>query len=196
MTLRLVSNETVEQPWQGDLDDANFQTLARVTGDDFKRHAIDFLEKQARAAGVPVRFTRTRYLGLWPVDAIIELPAGPCALIAHGCFDDGRLAGLKRTDTVIKMLGTLHSLAAEQQHPALVITSHLPHPNSRAARLLAAASTQLGAALLDIIATTHDFAGTRRLHTLLTATTLTPPDAPWRQQHHHQLDLFTHGGTR
>jgi hypothetical protein len=179
-------------PWEGDLDDTNFQTLARATGDDFKRHAIEFLQQHADTTALHIN--RTRYLELWPIDAIITLNAGPVALISHGCFDNTRLAGLKRTDTVIKMLGTIHSLAAANQYPVLVITSHLPEPNSRAARLLAAASTHLGPALLDVIATTADFAGSRRLHHLLHTNTFTPTDAPWRHAN-NQLQLFATGGS-
>lgn len=192
--LRLVTTNPAAKPWEGDLDDRNFQTLARVTGEDYKRHAIEFLERNATASHATVRINRTRYLELWPIDAILTLNAGPCALISHGCFDDTRLAGLRRTDTVIKMLGTIHSLAAANQMPVLVLTSHLPEAGSRAARLLATASTHLGNALLDVIATSGDFAGTRRLHHLLEAATFIPTDAPWRHAD-DQLQLFTTGGT-
>ena len=191
--LRLVTSEPPATPWEGDLHNGNFQTLARATGDDYKRHAIAFLQRNADTIGAPLHITRTRYLELWPVDATLTVTAGQCALISHGCFDNSRLAGLRRTDTVIKMLGTVHSLAAADQLPVLVITSHLPEPGSRAARLLTAASTHLGDALLDVIATSADLPGTQRLHTLLTATTFTATDAPWRHAD-NQLQLFATGG--
>jgi hypothetical protein len=192
--LRLVTTEPAETPWEGDLEDGNFQTLARATGDDYKRHAITFIQRNADTIGAPLHITRTRYLELWPVDATLTVTAGQFALISHGCFDNTRLAGLRRTDTVIKMLGTVHSLAAANQMPVLVVTSHLPEIGSRAARLLAAASAQLGTALLDVVATNGDLPGTVRLHSLLTATTFMPTDAPWRKAD-NQLQLFATGGS-
>jgi hypothetical protein len=183
--------------WEGDLGGGHFQTLSRVTGDDFKRHALDFLYQTAAAVDAPVSIDRVRYLDLWPIDAMVTTVTGQrFALISHGCFDDTRLAGLRRSDTVLKMLGAIHSIAAERLAPVVVLTSHLPDPGSQAGRLLAASAAQLGVAFVDVVATSNDFAGTRRLQVLLRQPVLGPNvDAPWRRNGtSRQLDLFTQGG--
>ncbi len=195
--LQLVTATTpppdLEPAWEGDLDGASFQALSRATGREFKHVALDHVVQVASTAGVPVTVRRCRRLDVYPIDAVVTTATGhQLIVVAHGCIDDSPTAGLRRVDTVQKTLATVYGLAADGHAPVLVLTSHLPDPDSQPARLLARAGEHLGDRLLDVIATTEDFAGTRRLARILTTGPALDLCAPWRDLGRgRQLQLFT-----
>ena len=176
------STPTGSVPWEGDLGDNTFQSFARVNGAEFKRIAITRLLDTAAAIGASVSIDPVRYAGIYPIDGVLTTGSSARLIVlAHGCIDDGPNAGLRRVDTTQKLLATCYGLHAEQSLPCLIITSHLPEPRSQSARLLAAAARHLGSHLVDVIATTTDFAGALRLQRLLTSTSFdVEGDAPWR----------------
>jgi hypothetical protein len=194
--LQLVTNTTPppnKAGWEGDIEGASFQALGRATGREFKHVALDHVMQVSTAAGADVTIRRCRRLDVYAIDALITTHTGhELVVLAHGCIDDSTTAGLRRVDTVQKALATAYGLAADQQPPVLLLTSHLPEPDSQSARLLTRAGEHLDGRLIDVIATSEDFAGTRRLTRLLTS----PPEAdlraPWRNSERgRQLQLFT-----
>jgi hypothetical protein len=196
--LQLVNNTTSGvarsgQAWEGDLNGASFQQLARATGAEFKHLALDHIAQVAVAAGVTVNIRRRQRVDVWAVDAIVTMPANiEVIVLVHGCIDTTPTAGLRRVDTTLKALASTYGLVAQQQRSVLIVTSHLPDPGSQSARLVARAGEHLGGRLLDVIATSEDFAGTLRLTRYLTSGVVDADmGAPWRQLSGGQMQLFS-----
>lgn len=186
MTLRLV-RDGVPEPYE-DLapGSADFQARSSRAGAEFDHEALELVEE---AGGVVVR----RHLRVdgHPVDALVRGASGAAFLVAaHGTPDRTvrSQAGLRRTDTVLKVGCRAQLLRYGGQAPPLVVvTSHLPAPGSEAARLLA----ELGPSIHEVVATTGDYAGFRRLARLLGPTPPSEPlPAPWRIGPGCQLSLF------
>ncbi|HEV2368758.1 MAG TPA: hypothetical protein VGR90_02720 [Acidimicrobiales bacterium] len=97
-------------------------------------------------------------------------------VLARGTQDDTKTAGLRRLDTVQKLGFVATHLSLEQRLPILVVTSHLPSRGSTAGIQLA----KLGPFVADVIATTGDFRGYRRLLALLRDRSEGTGQAPWR----------------
>ena len=164
----------------------DFQARASRAGAEFDHEALELVEE---AGGVVVR----RHLRVegHPLDALVRGRSGAVFLVAaHGTPDrtSRSQAGLRRTDTVLKVGCRAQLLRAGGQAPPLVVvTSHLPAPGSEAARLLA----ELGPAIHEVVATVGDYAGFRRLARLLgPEPPAEPPAAPWRIGPGCQLSLF------
>jgi hypothetical protein len=135
------------------------QSRASRAGKEFDQEAFDFLEEH----GAQVEESYVKVWG-YPMDALIVARNGSRFYVdAHGTPDrtDRHQAGMRRTDTMLKFgfkALRLHQRGCE--FPLLLITSHLPRPNSQAEYLL----TELNDVLFDAVATVGDLAGTRRLH--------------------------------
>ena len=166
-----------EPPFE-DLDPAagNFQGRAKREGTEFKVAALEYLE----AAGCEV-LTGGHHVAAYPVDGLVRTPNGQRLLVAaHGVFDDGPQAGLRRTDTVHKLGHRAHALHRRSAARLVVVTSHLPEPGTAAARYLADLHQDLGDWLVDVLATTGDFVGLARFTRWATVPLLVPPaPAPW-----------------
>ena len=167
-----------------------FQAGAKVQGAYFKSVATAHLH----AAG-PVRIDAVHRAGLHHIDGIITTPAGArIVFIAHGSADDTKTAGLRRVDTVAKLGHACLVLAATGAAPCLVITSHLPLPDTQAAAFLAEIGRLTGGWLLDVVATSGDLAGYQRLRRILHADhPQADSAAPWRHPNNGTqlaLDLF------
>ncbi|MFN0090350.1 MAG: hypothetical protein ACKVWR_08805, partial [Acidimicrobiales bacterium] len=111
--------------WEGDRPGVGeggawFQGLAAHAGAEFKDLALGF----AADAGATV-LRRGLLVGHYPVDALIKGGGGArFVVLCHGTPDDGERAGLRRTDTVLKMGFRAMQLARRQHLPVLVLTSH------------------------------------------------------------------------
>jgi hypothetical protein len=82
-------------------------------------------------------------------------------------------------------------IARRTDLPILVVASHLPHPASRAGRILADLHTDI----FDVAATHGDLPGFRRFHRHLTRTPapVEPLPSVWRTDVFRQPDLFEEG---
>jgi hypothetical protein len=165
-----------------------FQSRARREGTEFDAIALRHLA-DAGALVIQGRHKRSHY----PVDAEVITPNGGRFLVlAHGNVgESSRQPGLVRSDTLAKVAHRAASLAWLGEPPVVVVTSHLPIPNSTCAHQLADLHTRLGTALIDVVATTGDLAGFRRLRWLFTADPrpYQPRSAPWWNPG-HDLTLF------
>lgn len=178
----------VTTAWEDPSVAGEFQSRARQEGTEFDAIALDYLE-QAGSTVIAGRHSRHGY----PVDAEIEAANGNrFVVLAHGNVGEGSAQpGLNRTDTLAKVGFRALMLHAKGAPRVIVATSHLPHPNGTGARQLADLHTELGSYLADVVATTGDFAGFRRLHWLFN-TTPAPTEsrrAPWWTPG-HDLTLF------
>jgi hypothetical protein len=154
------------------------QSRASRAGKEFDQEAFEFLEEHGA-------HVEERYVKVWgyPMDALIVGKNGSRFYVdAHGTPDrtDRHQAGMRRTDTMLKFgfkALRLHQRGCE--YPLLLITSHLPKPNSQAEYLL----TELNSVLFDAVATVGDLGGTRRLHAYFNAEPAPsePLPAPWRE---------------
>jgi hypothetical protein len=176
-------------PWEDPAVAGEFQSRARQEGTEFDAIALDYLV-QAGSTVIAGRHSRCGY----PVDAEIEAANGLRFLVlAHGNVGEGSAQpGLSRTDTLAKVGFRALMLHAKSAPPVIVVTSHLPQPNSVGARQLADLHAELGNYLADVVATTGDFAGFQRLRWLLCSTTTAPLErrrAPWWNPG-HDLTLF------
>lgn len=170
--------------------DAHFQSRARREGELFDEIALEHLA----AAGAIVELGRHK-IEHYPVDARIAAPNGGRYLVAaHGNFDEGERPGLQRVDTMAKVAQRAVMLHAKRALPLIVVTSHLPKPGSATAHHLADLHSLLGPWLIDVVATTGDFAGFLRLQRLFAEPRAGEPlAAPWWNAE-AQLRLFDLGG--
>ena len=160
-----------------DLDAGDgFQGRAKREGTEFKFEALDYLVR----LGCQVLVGGHHVAG-YPVDGLVSTPNGQRLLVAaHGVFDDGAQAGLRRTDTVHKLGHRAHALRRRDAARLVVVTSHLPQPATAAAVYLADLHEDLGEWLVDVIATTGDLAGYQRLAGHLTRYPIPSVEpAPW-----------------
>lgn len=153
-----------------------FQGRAKREGTEFKVEALEYIER----AGCAI-LQHGHHVASYPVDALVRTPNGVRLIVAcHGVFDDGRQAGLRRTDTVHKLGHRAHALRRRSAARLLVVTSHLPESGTQAARYLADLHEDLGDWLVDVIATTGDLAGFQRFLRWSTLPIVGPPMlAPW-----------------
>ena len=175
--LTAVATDPVEPFQDPDLVDG-FQGRAKREGTEFKAHALDYL------VGLGCMIVQAaHHVARYPVDALVETPNRQRLLVAaHGVFDDGPQAGLRRTDTVHKLGHRAHALARRHAARLVVVTSHLPEPGSAAAGYLADLHDDLGPWLVDVVATAGDLAGYHRLARYLhTDPVPEPAPAPWWQ---------------
>ena len=174
--------------------DAHFQSRAWREGTLYDDIALAHLA----AAGAEVERGRHK-IEHYPVDARIATPNGGRYLVAaHGNIDeDGSQPGLQRVDTVAKVVQRAVMLHAKGALPLIVVTSHLPKPQSAAAHHLADLHSLLGPWLIDVVATTGDLAGFHRLRRLFgdLPRPRQPEPAPWWHAD-PQLRLFDLGGER
>lgn len=158
--------------------DAHFQSRARQEGELFDEKALEHLV----AAGAVVEQGHHK-VDHYPLDARIRTPNGGQYLVAaHGNLDeDGSQPGFRRPDTVAKVVQRAVMLRHHGALPLVVVTSHLPKPRSATAYHLADLHDLLGPWLIDVVATTADFAGFRRLNRFFTAEPRPPQPsfAPW-----------------
>ena len=157
-------------------DGRGFQGRARREGVEFKVAALEYLATtgcQLLAGG--------HHVARYPVDGLVRVANGERLLVAaHGVFDDGPQAGLRRTDTVHKLGHRAHALHRRHAARLVVVTSHLPGPGTAAARYVADLHDDLGDWLVDVIATTGDFVGHQRFTRFAHHTVGLPPQpAPW-----------------
>lgn len=171
--------------------DAHFQSRARREGYEFDAVAMEHLA-HAGASAVEGRHTRHRYA----VDGLVRTANGRQFLVlAHGNLGDASSQpGLVRPDTVAKVVERVVMLRFHGEPPVVVVTSHLPRPMSVGAHHLADLHRLVGAeGLIDIVATTGDFLGFRRLQRYCTAEPrpVEPLPAPWWDPSHRPtlLDL-------
>ena len=155
---------------------AGFQGRAKREGTEFKLDALDYLTR----LGCEILFGGHHVAG-YPVDALVRTVNGQRFVVAaHGVFDDGVQAGLRRTDTVHKLGHRAHALHRRGAARLVVVTSHLPTPGTAAAVYLADLHDDLGEWLVDVIATTGDLAGYHRLARQCTCYPVPPVEpAPW-----------------
>lgn len=167
---------------------AQFQATASAAGADFKDMARDWIEQ----LGGTVEATKLAF-DSYPAGGLIRGRNGSrFVLLAHGTPDDGPRAGLRRTDTVLKMGCRAVMIARRTDLPILVVTSHLPDLNCRAGRIL----TDLQADIFDVAAIVGDLAGYRRFARHLTETPPAgqPPASMWRAAAFRQPNLFSGDG--
>lgn len=167
--------------------DAHFQSRARREGELFDEVALEHLSR----AGAVVERGRHK-VAHYAVDGLIRTPNGGRYLVAaHGNFDDGERPGLRRTDTLAKVAQRAVMLHARDALPLVVVTSHLPRPGTAPAFHLADLHVLLGPWLIDVVATSGDFAGFHRLRAFFTQEPrpAAPASAPWWFPH-PQLSLF------
>ena len=169
--------------------DAHFQSRARREGELYDDVALEHLV----AAGAAVEVGRHK-IEHYPVDArIVAANGGRYLVAAHGNFDEGSQPGLRRPDTVAKVAQRAVMLHAKGALPLIVVTSHLPKPGSATAHHLADLHSLLGPWLVDVVATTGDFAGFLRLQQLFSDLPRPRPSpAPWWHAD-PQLRLFDLG---
>ena len=169
--------------------DAHFQSRARREGELYDDVALEHLV----AAGASVEVGRHK-IEHYPVDArIVAANGGRYLVAAHGNFDEGSQPGLRRPDTVAKVAQRAVMLHAKGALPLIVVTSHLPKPGSATAHHLADLHSLLGPWLIDVVATTGDFAGFLRLQRLFgDLPRRQPSPAPWWHAD-PQLRLFDLG---
>ena len=171
--------------------DAHFQSRARREGELYDEVALEHLV----AAGATVEVGRHK-IEHYPVDArMLTANGGRYLVAAHGNFDEGSQPGLRRPDTVAKIAQRAVMLHAKSALPLIVVTSHLPKPGSATAHHLADLHSLLGPWLVDVVATTGDFAGFLRLQRFFTDVPRPrqPSPAPWWYAD-PQLRLFDLGG--
>jgi hypothetical protein len=165
-----------------------FQSRARREGAEFDAIALDHL---AASGAIVVKGQHHRHH--YPVDAEILTPNGGRFLVlAHGNIgDSSRQPGLQRPDTLAKVAHRALMLAFAHEPPVIVVTSHLPKPDSTCAHQLADLHHQLGRSLADVVATTGDLGGFHRLQRLFSTETLpaVTKSAPWWNPG-HDLTLF------
>ena len=140
------------------------QARSTVHRREFDEEAFAFIE----TAGARVLQRYVRVFG-YRLDAVVEGANGARFYLgASGTPDrtDRPQAGMRRQDTMLKFGFKALRLAQRGcPHPVLLVTSHLPRPNSAAAYLL----SELNDVLFDAVATTGDLAGQRRLVAYFTA---------------------------
>lgn len=176
MTLRLVAAAPAAELFEDLGPDPGFQGRARREGVEFKVAALEFLETtgcELLQAG--------HHVARYPVDGLVRTTSGERLLVAaHGVFDDGPQAGLRRTDTLHKLAHRAHALRRRSAARLIVVTSHLPMPGTAAAHYLADLHDDLGDWLVDVIATSGDFAGHQRFSRFAHHGLALPPEpAPW-----------------
>lgn len=161
-----------------------FQALASAAGADFKEMAREWI---VQAGGV-LESDKLKF-GNYPTDGLIRGQNGArFVLLARGTPDDGPRAGLRRNDTVLKMGCRALMIARRTDLRILVVTSHLPHVDSRAGRILADLHTDI----FDVAATVGDLAGFRRFRRHLTEAPAPAEPLPsvWRTEVFSQPELF------
>jgi hypothetical protein len=155
------------------------QARSSLHGREFDGEAFDLLRK----VGAQIVEEYPRLFGHYRLDALVEGTNGSrFYVVAHGTPDrtDRHQAGLKRTDTVLK-LGFKALMLRERrcEHPLLVLTSHMPKSGSRSAFLLA----ELRDAVFDVIRTSGSLDDRQRMDRYLNDPDGydSPLEAEWRQ---------------
>lgn len=185
MHLVTVSAAAVEVPFEDLGAGHDFQGRARREGTEFKVAALEYLE----TAGCEV-LHGGHHVARYRVDGLVRVASGERLLVAaHGVFDDGPQAGLRRTDTVHKLGHRAHALRRRNAARLVVVTSHVPEAGSAAAHYVADLHEDLGDWLVDVIATAGDFAGFQRFARFAHHGLALPPEpAPWWTPHPDRPD--------
>jgi hypothetical protein len=120
--------------WEEPAVAAEFQSRARRERGEFDAVALDYLES---AGATVVRGAHHRHA--WPVDAEVVAANGARFLVlAHGNIGTtSRQPGLERPDTLAKVASRVVAMAWHHEPAVVVVTPHLPKPNSACARQLA-----------------------------------------------------------
>lgn len=185
--MRLVDTSPAEPYEDLPTDGAHFNRRCRATGADFIEVALEYLED----AGATVE-QQGGVVAEVQVGAIVRAADGArCIVLAHGTFDGGPKAGLRRSDTLKKVGYDAVMLARHGDLPVLIVTSHLPAKGRCATHL-----ARLSPDVLDVVATQGDLAGFQRLKALFGATPhqrLAVAPAAWRTLY-DQLQLFGNDG--
>lgn len=188
MRLFEVPGSTGAEPYE-DLPNqlAYFQARSRPAGSEFKEMAKEWI----RDAGGVIE-AESMEVGFHPVDALIKGRNGTrFLLLARGTPDGGPRAGLRRSDTVLKLGCRAVLIARRTDLPILVVTSHLPASGSSAGQIL----SDLHSDIFDVVALEGDLQGFHRIQRYLTE--LPPPlgplPAPWKYGH-AQASLFHEDG--
>ena len=158
--LKLTPDGRAAEPYEGDIPDPARagQARASAVGSEFKHQALEWLKRAG--AGV-VRGPHK--VGAYNVEAVICGANGQNFIVlAHGVIDDGKRAGLRRTDTLKKAGFDAFMIRKHRKLPILLVASHLPQ-DGVAAEMLA----DCAAFIFDVFATNGDFAGFRRLQRYL-----------------------------
>jgi hypothetical protein len=175
MRLFEVPKSSFQEPYENLPDQtAYFQARASAAGADFKQMAKEWISQ----AGGAIEADKMM-VGVHPVDALIRGRNGArYLLLARGTPDGGPKAGLRRSDTVLKMGCRAVMIARRTDLPILVVTSHLPAPGSSAGQILA----DLHSDIFDVAALEGDLHGYQRIHRYLTEVPppTSPLPAPWR----------------
>lgn len=167
------------------------QARSSLHGREFDGEAFEFL----KLCGATILDTYLR-VERYPIDALIQGRNGTRFYVdAHGTPDrtDRSQAGMRRQDTMLKFgFKAMRLRARGALHPLILITSHMPKPNSSSAYLL----TELNEVLFDAVAIVSDFPGQQRLSAYLNdepAPTAHLP-ARWREaQLQMDFDPFDEG---
>lgn len=155
----------------------------RATHAEFCARALDYLA----SAGALLERGAHR-IGLISVAAMVAAPSGQRhVVLAHGTFDDGPKAGMRRPDTLKKAGFDVVALRRWTDLPILVVTSNLP--TGRVSRQLLEVLTDLAD---EVVAVEGDFAGFRRLQARFggVATQLPPPEVVTADACPGQLNLL------
>lgn len=173
--LRLVDdNEPPPRTPYEDIDDPATagQARARAVGHEFKHIARDLLT----AAGATFHSDRRGYGAYSPLGMVCGRSGQMIIVLAHGVLDDTPQGGLRRTDTLKKAGFDAMQLKRQTGLPILLIASHLPDGGSARSQL-----ADCSPDFLDVIATSGDFEGLRRLGRYLHDQPFPGPlPAPWR----------------
>ncbi len=173
--LKQLPDDDGPEIFEGDLADVDFQARSPAVGTEFKHIARDYL-LQAGAT-----FLREHHkIGSYQVEGIVRgNNEQQFIVVAHGVIDDGKKAGLKRTDTLKKAGFDAFQIRRLRRLPILLVTSHLPDQGTTAASQLADCAPDIW----DVIATHGDLKGLHRLHRYLHDDPFPGQlPAPWRDK--------------
>ena len=171
---RRVPGDEGPEVFEGDLDDADFQARSKTVGSEFKHIARDYLTN----AGAT--FLRNHHkIGAYHVEGIVcGANEQQFIVLAHGVIDEGKQAGLRRTDTLKKVGFDAIQIRRLRKLPILLVTSHLPAAHTSAATQLADCAPDIW----DVIATKGDLSGYQRLRRYLHCQPFPGHlPAPWRR---------------
>lgn len=168
---------------------ADGQARARREGHDFDEIVYQRLEH----GGATFLKYRHRIAGVIPVDALVQGPnANTFRVLANGVVDadtSAKLPGLRRTDTIRKILSSVVFLAQEPNPvPVLIFTSHLPEKRDRAA---AGWLAKMRPYVFDVISTNSGLSEFHRLQRYLcdTPAPTEPEAAGWSASRWQQMTL-------
>lgn len=168
---------------------ADGQARARREGHDFDEIAYLRLEH----AGATFLKHRHQIAGVIPVDALVQGHNGNTfRVLANGVVDthtSSKLPGLRRTDTIRKIISSVMLLAQETHPvPVLILTSHLPEKRDRAAGEWL---TKMRPYVFDVISINSGLSEFHRLQRYLcdTPAPTEPEPADWAAPSWHQMTL-------